>query len=176
MKIALIGYRATGKSTVGALLSQRLGVAQIDTDSAIESRAQKTVAAIFKEDGEPAFRDLEAQIVAELLDSHDPLVIATGGGVPLRESTRKLMKERAVVVWLTASVETIARRMLGDAGTASRRPSLTGAASPVDEIERVLSFREPIYRDAATLIVDTEGKTVAEIVDEIVARIPQDRA
>ena len=166
-KIALIGYRATGKSTVARLLSERLRVPSIDTDAAIEERSGKSIARIFSEDGEPRFRDLEAAVVAELLESPEPLIVSTGGGAPLREETRLVMKARSVVFWLTASVETIARRMTGDADTASRRPTLTDAKSPVEEIASVLSAREPLYLDAATFVVDTENKSVQEVVDEI---------
>lgn len=168
-KITLIGYRATGKSTVAKRLSERLGVPTVDTDAAIESRAGKTIAQIFAEDGEPSFRELEAQVVAEFLESSEPLIVATGGGAPLREETRSAMKARSVVFWLTASVDTIARRMAGDAETSSRRPSLTGSNSPVCEIASVLETREPIYREAATYVVDTENKSVEAVVDEICA-------
>ena len=168
-KITLIGYRATGKSTVAKRLSERLGVPTVDTDAEVEARAGKTIARIFAEDGEPVFRELEARVVAEFLESSEPLIVATGGGAPLREETRRAMKARSVVFWLTASVETIARRMTGDAETSSRRPSLTGSNSPVGEIASVLEAREPIYREAATYVVDTENKSVDAVVAEICA-------
>jgi len=172
-KLILVGYRATGKSTLGKLLAERWGFDFVDTDEAIEERARRSIAQIFKRDGERAFRDLEERVVADVLNVPKPLVVATGGGAPLRESTRRLMKERGVVVRLVASVETIARRMLGDQTTSARRPSLTGASSPVAEIERVLTAREPIYRDAATFEVDTDGKTIDELVEEIADRAPE---
>lgn len=172
-KIILVGYRATGKSTLAALLSARWRIPWVDSDDVVEERAGKRIAQIFAEDGEPAFRDLEARVVADLLDSPEPLVLATGGGVPLRESTRKALKKSGVVVWLTASVETIARRMSGDASTAARRPSLSGNKSAVDEIAPILAAREPIYRDAATLIVDVDGKSLDELVEEIADRVPE---
>lgn len=170
-KIVLIGYRATGKSTLARALAERWRFDWVDLDDLIEERAGRTIAEIFAKEGERYFRDLEEQAVVDVMTCPQPLVVATGGGAPLRESSRKLMKERGVVVWLTASVETIARRMHGDAATRSRRPSLTGR-SPVDEIERVLSVREPIYRDAATMILDTEGRTIDELVVEIVDSAP----
>jgi shikimate kinase len=171
-KITLIGYRATGKSTVGKRLSERLNITYADADDVIEERACKTIAAIFSEDGEPSFRDLEARVVAELLSSPDPLVLATGGGAPMRESTRLVLKERSVVIWLTASVDTIAARMHGDARTASSRPTLTNAQSPVAEISAVLNQREPLYRAAATFEVDTEHRSIDEVVDEILRLAP----
>ena len=171
-KILLVGYRATGKSTIASELANRWGLDWVDSDDVVEEVDGRKIARIFRESGEPYFRDLEAQIVADLLDSDAPLVIATGGGAPMREDTRRAMKERGVVVWLTASPEEIARRMSGDASTASRRPSLTGA-SPINEIAAVLAKREPLYRDAASFIVDTEGKTVDELVELIADRAPE---
>ena len=171
-KIVLIGYRATGKTTIASELASRWGFDWVDVDVAIEERACKSIARIFREDGERAFRELEAELVAEFLTAPGPLVVATGGGAPLREDTRRIMRERGVVVWLTASVDTIARRMSGDASTSSRRPSLTGATSPVAEISTVLASREPIYRSAADVTVDTDGKTVDEIVEEILDQAP----
>ncbi len=166
-KIVLVGYRATGKSTIARALAERWKIGWIDLDVAIEEYAHMTIAEIFAKHGEAHFRDIEAQVVEDVLNRGEPMVVATGGGAPLRDSSRKLMKERGVVVWLAASVDTIAKRMLGDVTTAARRPSLTDAQSPVAEIERVLTAREPIYRDAAALVVDTDDKTVDEIVIEI---------
>lgn len=166
-KITLIGYRATGKTTVARRLSELMRVPTVDTDVAIEERAGKSIARIFSEDGEPRFRDLEAAVVAEYLIVPEPLIVSTGGGAPLREETRLVMKSRSVVFWLTASVETIARRMTRDETTASRRPSLTEAKSPIEEISSVLAAREPFYRAAATFVVDTENKSIQDVVDEV---------
>ena len=171
-KIALIGYRAVGKTTVSALLGRRYGAKVVDTDAEIVARAGQDIATIFKERGEKYFRDLEADVMKELLESPEALILSTGGGAPLREETRALLKKRAHVVWLTATVETIAKRMLGDAGTASNRPSLTGGRSAVDEIETVLTMRSPIYGATATIVVSTEEKGAEEIAAEIAALVP----
>ena len=171
-KIILIGYRATGKSTIASLIAERWGFDWNDADVAVEERAGKRISAIFRDEGEPYFRDLEASTLADILTAPGPLVVATGGGAPMREETRRVMRDRGVVVWLTASVETIARRMSGDATTSSRRPALTKAGSPIAEIERVLSVREPIYREASDFAVDTNDKTVDEIVEEIMDQAP----
>ena len=170
-KIALIGYRAVGKTTVSALLGRRYGVKVVDTDAEIVSRAGQEIATIFSERGEQYFRDLEADVMKELLESPDALILSTGGGAP-REETRALLKKRAHVVWLTATVETIAKRMLGDAETALNRPSLTGGRSAVDEIETVLTTRSPIYGATATIVVSTEEKGAEEIAAEIAALVP----
>ncbi len=171
--IFLIGYRGTGKTTVGRLVAARLGIEAIDADDEIERRAGKTIAAIFADDGEVAFRDLEAAAVADLC-RRTQLVVAPGGGAVLREATRDAMRAAGPIVWLTASVDTIAGRLAADAATGSRRPDLTAAGGRA-EIVVLLAERTPIYRACATLVVDTEGKTPAEVADEIIARLPDQR-
>ncbi len=167
--VFLAGYRATGKSTVARLLAARLGYDWIDADDLVEARAGKTIANIFAEDGEPAFRDLEATIVAELCGRRR-LVVALGGGAVLREASRAAIRQAGPVVWLTAGVETIAGRLSADRSTANRRPSLTDAGV-VAEIRTVLTQREPVYRECATFEVDTDNSTPAEVADLILARL-----
>ena len=165
MLLTLIGYRATGKTTLAKLLAERLDWDWIDADVEIERRAGKTIAQIFAEQGEPVFRDIEAQVIADLC-RRDRLVIAAGGGAPMRPESRGAMREGGRVVWLTARPETILARMTGDATTAARRPNLT-EKDPLEEILHVLQVREPIYREAAHWSVDTEGKTPDELADTI---------
>ncbi len=169
MNITLIGYRATGKTTLARLLAERLGWAWIDGDVEIERRAGKAIARIFAEDGEPAFRDLEAAVTADLC-RQTPLVLAAGGGAPLRPESRRAMRAAGKVVWLTAQPETIHARMSRDATTASRRPSLTDRDA-LEEIVHLLARREPIYREAADLIIDTEGNTPEQIAAEILEKL-----
>ena len=167
--IFLIGYRGTGKSAVARELAARLGVDCVDADKVIEHSAGKSIAEIFAEDGEVAFRELEARVVAELCRKSSA-VIALGGGAVLREENRAAIAAAGTVVWLTAGVETIAARLAADDATASRRPNLTAAGGRA-EIEALLAQRTPIYRACATFVVDTEGKTPAEVADEIVAQL-----
>jgi shikimate kinase len=167
--LTLIGYRATGKTTLARLLAQRLGWDSIDADVEIERRAGKPISRMFAEDGEPAFRDLEAQVIADLC-RRERLVLAAGGGAPLRPENRQAMRAAGKVVWLTASPQVILARMGGDATTAGRRPSLT-SKGPLDEIVHLLAVREPIYRETADAVVDTEGKPLAELTDVILERI-----
>ena len=171
-KIILIGYRATGKSTVARELAKRWRFDWVDLDVWIENKQGASIAEIFANYGEDYFRDLEERAVADVVTQSRPLVVATGGGAPLRSASREIMKANGVVVWLTASIETIAKRMSDDVTTKTRRPALTDAKSPVAEIERVLTQREPYYRDAASFIVDTDGKSVDEIVLEIADSAP----
>lgn len=171
MVITLVGYRATGKSTVARELAGRLGARSVDADAVIEQRAGCTIREIFANQGEPAFRSMEQVVLAELLGKHD-LVIAAGGGAVLHEPTRRRMREAGEVVWLQASLETIVQRLAEDATTADRRPSLT-ALSLRDEVARLLAVREPLYRDAATLFVATDGRSPDAIADEIVRLLPR---
>ena len=169
MRIILIGYRATGKTTLAKLLAQRLGCDWIDADVEIERLAGKSIARIFAEDGEPAFRDIEARVIADLCE-RDRLVLAAGGGAPLREESRRKMRASGTVVWLDASPQTVQARMAADATTAGRRPDLTDKGG-LEEIIQLMSGREQIYRESAHLQVDTEGKTPEQIGDEIIAHL-----
>jgi len=167
--IALIGYRGSGKTAVAQALAARLGWEWVDADVEVEERAGKSIAAIFADDGETSFRDLEA-IVVDLLCLRKQTVVALGGGAILREVNRKAIRGCDAVVWLQASVETLERRITGDPATAARRPNLTAGGGRA-EISRLLTERTPHYRACATLEVDTEGKSPADIADEIVAAI-----
>ncbi len=169
MNLTLIGYRATGKTTLARLLAERLDWDWIDADVEIERVAEKTIAEIFAEDGEPVFRDIEAQVIVDLTVRSN-LVIAAGGGAPLREESRKAMRDGGQVVWLQASAETVHARMTGDVTTATRRPSLTDKG-PLDEIVHVMSARGPIYREAAHVAVDTDDRSLESIVNEILERV-----
>jgi shikimate kinase len=172
--IFLIGYRGTGKSTVARLLAERLKWDSIDADDEVEIRAGKTIAGIFAQQGERSFRDLEANVVAALC-RRQRVVISLGGGAILREESRQAVRRAGQVVWLTAEVDTIESRLAADATTAQRRPNLTAAGGRA-EIEVHLAEREPKYRECATLVVVTDGKTSAEVADEIMDRLPQEKA
>ena len=164
----LIGYRGTGKTTVARQLSNRLGLPLFDSDAEIEQRAGKSVADIFAQDGEPAFRDLEEATIADILARGLPMVLATGGGAILRQTTRKRLRQSGRVIWLTASPETILHRITNDAASQTLRPSLTSLPLR-EEIVTVLEHRKPLYADAAHEIIDTDCQTV----DEIVLKLPQ---
>ncbi|MBL6704825.1 MAG: shikimate kinase [Planctomycetaceae bacterium] len=174
MILTLIGYRATGKSTLAKPLAERLGWSWIDADVELERRAGRTIRQIFDTDGEPEFRRLERETLADLL-SRDRLVIAAGGGAVLDPDTRQGFKNAGPVVWLKASVDTIEQRLYGDETTAERRPNLTSTGGR-EEIERLLGFREPIYSDTATLTIQTDEPfsgqadipTVDQLVDHVV--------
>lgn len=164
MNIVLIGYRGTGKSSVGKLLAERSGRTLISTDAEVVHRAGQAIPDIVKQHGWDHFRDLESEVCRELAGK-DQLIIDTGGGAILRQDNADQLKARGIVFWLTAEVPTISRRIGGD----TQRPSLTGAKSFVDEIEEVLRERKPKYRAAADHTIATDHKTVIEIADAIQA-------
>ena len=169
-RIALVGLRGTGKTTVGKLLADRLGWTFADTDDVVESHAGKSIVRIFAEDGEPRFRDLEASAVAETF-SQDRIVLATGGGAILRTATRSRLKANGFVVWFTGSAAVLAERMASDSTTTNRRPSLT-AMTGAEELAALNVVREPLYREIAHLTVDTTNRTPDEIATTIERAFP----
>lgn len=144
--LLLIGYRGTGKSTVGKLLADRLGFPFVDADVLLEERAGATIRAIFAEEGEAGFRKRESAILREICQT-DQQVIATGGGVILSEANRELIKKSGFVVWLSAEPDILAKRLNADPTTQERRPKL--AQGGLDEIREVLERRIPLYRECA---------------------------
>ncbi len=167
MNLVLIGSRGTGKSTVARLLAARLGWPTFDADVVIESRAGKSIAQIFADEGEPSFRDWESKIVAELA-AIDQCVLALGGGAVVRPENRATIARQGHVVWLQASPETLWQRIQADQATAPRRPNLTPQGG-ITEIIATLDARAAIYRQCAQLEVDTQGKTPDEVAEAILA-------
>jgi shikimate kinase len=160
----LIGLRGSGKSTVGRLLADRLNLPFVDADAELEAESGRTIREIVARDGEPAFRDLEEQILAKLI-RRGPAVIATGGGVVMRESNRRRIRESGKAVWLTADVKTLSDRLACDPTTADRRPDLTVGGRA--EIAQLHATREPMYRACADIIVDTAGRSPEQIAGDI---------
>ena len=150
MSTALIGYRGCGKSTVGKRLADRLWLKFVDTDELVVQRAGKNIKRIFEEDGEAAFRDLEAEVVADVCKLTDH-VIALGGGAVLRDENRAALKEAgAKVIYLKCDPAELFKRIHADPATAATRPPLTGLGGSVEEIRKLLEEREPIYRAIKT--------------------------
>ena len=162
--ISLIGYRGSGKSTVGRLLARRIGFRCVDTDDEIEQRAGMTIAQIFESQGEPVFRDMESDAIVELAVKSG-LAISLAGGALLRPENRDRLRESGPVIWLQASVNTIAER-IGSAPS-SRRPNLTTQGGTA-EMEELLRQRLPLYRACATVELDTEGRSPEELVESII--------
>ena len=166
MNVVLIGYRGTGKSTVGRIVAARLGRVLVSTDAEIVKVAGQRIPEIVEKHGWEYFRNLETKICQELA-GRDEIVIDTGGGAILRSQNVEGMKRTGKLFWLTASVETIAKRI----GSDTQRPSLTGTKSFVDEIQEVLRERTPKYQAAADYVIETEGKSLSQVADEILGRL-----
>ncbi len=169
--VVLIGYRASGKTSLGRGLARKWGLPFYDSDQRITQRLGKTIEEWVKEKGWYSFRQEEKAVVQELL-SLESAVIALGGGAVMDPETRTWVREKGVVVWLRAEVNTLMERMGSDPDTAANRPSLTGL-DPLTETLRILEERTPVYRQTAHLILDTEGKSIPELIEELAERIPK---
>jgi shikimate kinase len=164
--VALVGYRGTGKSTVGRILAERLEWRFADADHEVEARAGRPIARIFAEDGEAGFRDLEEQVLADLTALPNT-VIATGGGAILRSVTRDRLRSFGLVVWLTADAGTLAKRLARDPRRLEIRPALTSVGT-LDEIADVLAARLPHYREVADLEIGTAGRSCREVAEAVI--------
>lgn len=177
VRIRLIGFRCTGKTTVGRALACRLGVPFWDTDLVLQKRTGRSISLIVKELGWEGFRAMEREVVKELLGL-DPAVVALGGGAILDPGTRVALGGAGLTLWLEASVETVLERMAGDPQNSEKRPSLTSKQAK-EEVMCLLAERERFYREAAQARVHTDKKSVEQILGEIMALIqeaPKQRA
>jgi len=172
--IILIGHRCTGKTSGGRKVAERLGRLFVDADEVIECRTGKTIGELVEQGGWPLFRKEEQMVLRELA-TKDNTVIATGGGALDEPENRGLLKTAGILIWLTADTETIVGRMESDPTNRERRPSLTGTADARAETAAVLERRNPLYGEIAHHIVDTTGKTIDTVVDDICTLIQEDR-
>lgn len=166
--VILTGFMGTGKTSVGRRLAAFLSYEFIDTDDRIEIRSGRTVAEIFRLDGEPAFRSLEAAVARELADRQG-LVIATGGRLMLDPANAAALSRQGRVFCLTASAQDILDRVSGDRG---RHRPLLNAADPLQRIEALLRQRREGYRRFPQ--VSTSGKTAQEVTRELIERLRKD--
>lgn len=171
MSIVLIGYRGSGKTTVGRILAGRMGSAFVDCDEIIVARQGKSIREIFSSGGEEAFRKLETGVIAELAGKADH-VIAVGGGAILREENRLALAEH-FVVYLRCEAGELLRRIRDDPGTSDNRPDLTDLGGGIEEIETLLRRREPIYRAAMDVELDVTNLSPEQAAEEV-ARMIQD--
>ena len=161
MMIALTGFMGSGKTTVGKVLADFLGCPFMDLDDLVVKKAGKSIPDIFAQDGEPAFRLLEAQVLRKTVEKYaeSTAVLALGGGAVLAPSSAALLHEKTVCIYLRASLETLLARLEGE--TAGRP---LADASLADR----LAAREPIYEKTAHVVIDTDGLSPDEVADEII--------
>ena len=161
VNLDLVGFMGTGKTTVGRAVAHKLGFTLIDSDAAIERRQGKTIAEVFAQEGEPAFRVMERQFVAE---GHpgERSVISCGGGLVVAPGMLAVLQQKGVVVCLHASIETILARTARH----QHRPLLL-AENPHERIRALYAQREPIYKQSGTVIL-TDSRPLHEIVDHVI--------
>ena len=167
MRISLISMPGGGKSTVGRQLSKRLQVPFFDTDSVIEQRIGQTIREFFESKGETAFRDIEADVLAELLKPGlPPAVVSTGGGSVLRPANRALLRERSCVLYLHTTPRELFRRLRND----TQRPLLQ-TADPLARLHQMAQQREPLYRETAHFVLEVGRPSVPLLVNTILMQL-----
>lgn len=166
--VALVGLMGAGKTSIGRRLAQRLHTPFVDSDAEIEAAANATIAEIFERDGEAAFRAGERRVIARLLNDGIQ-ILATGGGAFIDPETRARMRERAVVVWLRADIDTLLKRVVRK----KTRP-LLNAGNPREILEKLMAVRHPIYAEADLVIESENGapQATVDLVLEALAKVP----
>lgn len=161
----LIGYMGAGKTTVGKALAKQTGKKFIDTDSLIVKQMDLSINDIFAKYGEVYFRDLETKLLENLCESVHDCVISCGGGLPIREENRTYLKRLGKVVYLNVNELDIIKRLKND----TTRPLLQGPKEEVRQrIHNMIEQRDPLYRDAADVVIKTGRNKVTDIVEKII--------
>lgn len=156
MNVILIGYRGSGKTTLGRKLADQVWKDFVDTDAEVCKRfGAKTIRQIWEEHGEAAFRETESEVAAEVLQ-RDEQVVALGGGTLMRDAGRRAVEgaENAVRIYLKCKPEVLLERIQGDERTRAERPNLTGLGGGLEEVRAVLAEREPVYEAVADKVFD----------------------
>jgi shikimate kinase len=172
--LVLVGARCTGKTTVGRLVAMRLGTVFFDLDDEIERTIKMPIRDYFANFGERKFRDEEGEALGNLIETQSivtrsgsrGIVLATGGGIVVREANRRRLREFGFVVWLTADPEVLSARLKADPKGLESRPALTPAGT-LAEIAQVLEVRTPLYREVADAVVDTTGRSLTRAADAV---------
>ena len=160
--LVLTGFMGSGKTTLGLKLSYKLRRTMEDTDRLIERREGCAVSGIFAEKGEEYFRRLETAVLGELLERKQKMIIALGGGTPVRQENRELIRQLGQVVFLRVRPETVCRRLKGDPG----RPLLM-CGNPQERVRELLEARREAYESLADLILDVDDKSADEIAETL---------
>ena len=161
MMVTLTGFMGSGKTTVGKVLADFLGCPFYDLDDLVVKKAGKSITDIFAQDGEPAFRDLEAQVLSQTVGKYaeSTVVLALGGGAILAPASAALLHDKTVCIYLRATLDTLLGRLAGETA---------GRPLADDALAARLASREPIYEETAHVIIDTDGLSPDEVADEII--------
>ena len=168
--IILVGPMGSGKSAVGRLLAQRLDLSLVDSDAEIEARTGVDIAYIFEREGEAGFRSREAEVLDDITQ-RPRVLVATGGGAVLDPGTRERMRSRACVVYLRTSVD----QQLARTRHNSQRPLLMNP-DPRGTLEQLMHQRAALYEEVADVTVDTDGRKVGTVVEEVLRRLEAARS
>jgi shikimate kinase len=166
--IVLTGFMGTGKTAVGKEIARLLDMKLIDVDTEIEKSEKMTINEIFKQFGEPRFREIETEMITKLSKDKSS-IISTGGGAVLKQENMDILRENGVIICLIATPETI----LGRTSNSNDRPLLQ-VENPLERIKGLLNFRRPFY-EKADVMIDTEGKTPLQIAEEIIEKVKDKR-
>jgi shikimate kinase len=176
--VVLVGMMGAGKSTVGAELARRLALPFVDVDSEIERRQGRSIAHIFRDDGEPAFRMIERTVLADVLGRPEPSVVAAGGGAVIDPANRALMRDRGVVIWLRAQPDELARRVEGDTarpllmvdadGVTVGGDAAQAATLRAHRLSELATAREAAYHQVSHDVVNVDHLSVDEVADTLV--------
>lgn len=161
--VILTGFMGCGKSSLGVKLSYKLRMALIDTDKEIEREQGTSISGIFADKGETYFRQLETEYIERLKERKSPYVVSVGGGTPLRQENRELLKELGMVVYLRVKPQTVYERLKDD----TTRPLLQGH-NPQEKIERLMKERAPFYEEGADMMIDSDELETEEVLRKIV--------
>lgn len=165
MKVILMGYRATGKSSIGRLLSRKLKIPFADTDELVEAATGMPIKELVAREGWDAFRKKETEAIASLQGT-GPGVVATGGGALLSEANRVMLKEMGFMIYLKTPLDTIVERLEKDAREFCSRPQFTSENLTAETLA-VMAQRVPVYEAAAEYTVDTAGKSIIQVGEDI---------
>ncbi|MBC7707251.1 MAG: shikimate kinase [Rhodoferax sp.] len=165
MVLSLVGMPGGGKSTVGRHLARRLDTAFVDTDAVIEHHIGCPIRTFFEQEGEERFRDVEADVLADAVADRAG-VIATGGGIVLRDENRERLREHTTCVYLRSTPEELFRRLRHD----SKRPLLQ-VADPLARLRELFGKRDPLYRQAAHFVVETGRPSISTLVNMILMQL-----
>lgn len=168
-RIALVGYRATGKTTLGRLIAKYINWSFVDMDEMLTERLGMSIASWVSMKGWESFRRSESELLKEL-SGRERIVVSTGGGVVEDPENRELLRKSFFVLWLRACPKNICRRLKQDLVSIDQRPSLTGAGI-LEEVETVLKRREPLYSSVAHLIIKTDEDGPEELAKHVITNL-----